>query len=370
MSPLYGRSVLLVAFGSAGVIALAVSAQTYLSMLGHGHSFARVLAWQCGCWGFWAVVAPWILRRASDLGDSSVLWWRRLRLAALIGILAIGGHIVVAAYLMVWLQPYLPYVTQGIRDALVEQALTLVPVDLLVYAVLLLVGCTAALYHRARELELRESRLEADLARAQLDALRLEIEPHFLFNTLNSIASLIRIRAGDRALSMLVGLSELMRLTVDGTRAHTTTLASEIAFVRRYIDLQRIRFGDRLEVAYAIAAEAEPYSVPTLLLQPIVENAFRHGLAKRSGPCRLDLSASVAPGTLHVQIRDNGAGLPAGFTLKEQVGTGLRNTCSRLEHLYAGTAHFELESPADGGTIAHIRVPTQMDRDERRQVAG
>ena len=163
---------------------------------------------------------------------------------------------------------------------MILQTLSL-PVDLLVYGLLLVIGASLAVCERARSLELRESRLEADLVRAQLDALRLEIEPHFLFNTLNSIAALIRSRAGDRALSMLLGLSELLRAAVDGRRQQTTTLAEEAAFVKRYVELQRARFSDRLEVRYSISSESERCAVPAFLLQPVVENAFRHGVARR-----------------------------------------------------------------------------------------
>ena len=228
----------------------------------------------------------------------------------------------------------------------------------MVYGILLLIGSSVAIYHRARSLAVRESQLEADLARAQLDALRLEIEPHFLFNTLNSIASLIRSRSSDRALSMLLGLGELLRATVDG-RQHTSTLGEETAFVKRYIDLQRARFSDRLDVRYAISPESESCAVPSFLLQPLVENAFRHGVAKRAGPCRLELAASVNNGELHVWVRDDGAGLPADFSVTDHAGTGLRNTSMRLQRLYDGNAQLRLEPAEGGGTVAHIRLPAQ-----------
>jgi two-component system LytT family sensor kinase len=230
-------------------------------------------------------------------------------------------------------------------------------VDLLVYGLLLVIGAGLAVYQRAQNLEARESRLEADLARAQLDALRLEIEPHFLFNSLNSIAALIRKKASDRALSMLLELSELLRAAVDGRRQHTTTLAEETAFVKRYIELQRTRFSDRLDVRYAISPESERCAVPAFLLQPVVENAFRHGFARRSGSCHLELAASVDGNHLHVSVRDDGAGLPPDFDLTEHAGTGLGNARLRLQRLYDGTAQIRLERADGGGTIAHIRLP-------------
>src|SRR5688572_5742434 len=173
--------------------------------------------------------------------------------------------------------------------------------------------------------------------------LSVDAAPRTFLHTLNSIAALIRSRAGDRALSLLLGLSELLRTAVDGRRQQTTTLAEEAAFVKRYVELQRARFSDRLEVRYSISSESERCAVPAFLLQPVVENAFRHGFARRSGSCRLELAASVNGGELHVSVRDDGAGLPPDFDLAEHAGTGLRNAHLRLQRLYDGAARLSLE---------------------------
>ena len=346
----------LIGAGGASLIALTTSAQIYLSMLHHGHSFVRLAAWQLCSWSVWAVATPAVLRLGARLSDPSPRMPRRALTIAVTALVIMAAHVVTASLATVWIQPYVPVQIFRFGGALILQVIS-VPADLLVYGILLLIGSTAAVYHRARDLEIRESRLEADLARAQLDALRLEIEPHFLFNTLNSIASLIRSHASDRALSMLLGLSDLLRATVDGTRQHTSTLGEEAAFVKRYIELQRARFSDRLDVQYAISPESESCAVPAFLLQPLVENAFRHGVAKRTGRCRLELAASVDEGELHVWVRDDGAGLPADFSVTDHAGTGLRNTRMRLQRLYNGAAHFQLEPADGGGTVVHIRLP-------------
>ena len=338
------------------LIALTVSAQIYLSMLDHGHSFARIAAWQVLSWSVWAAATPAVLRLGGRLSDRSRSFANRAVPVVAAGLLILGAHIVVAALATVWLQPYIPVQLFRLDAALILQTISL-PVDLLVYGLLLLMGSSLAVYHRARNLELRESHLEADLARAQLDALRLEIEPHFLFNSLNSIAALIRARASDRALSMLLELSELLRAAVEGRRQHTTTVGQETAFVKRYIELQRARFSDRLDVRYAISPESEQCAIPAFLLQPVVENAFRHGFARRSGECHLELAASVDGGQLHVSVRDNGAGLPPDFDLTRHAGTGLGNARTRLQRLYDGAAQLRLERADDGGTIAHIKLP-------------
>ena len=366
-SPLSLRWALLLGAGGAGLIALTVSAQIYLSMLHHGHSFVRIAAWQFCSWSVWAVATPIVLRLGARLSDRSAPFPNRALRVVATCLAIICGHILIASLSTVWFQPYVPVQTFRFGGALIVQTLSL-PADLLVYGLLLLIGSSMAVYHRAQSLELRESRLEADLARSQLHALRLEIEPHFLFNTLNSIASLIRSRDGDRALSMLLGLSELLRATVDGTREHTRTLGEETAFVKRYIELQRVRFSDRLDVRYAISPESEACAVPAFLLQPLVENAFRHGLGKRSGRCRIELAASVDKGDLHVWVRDDGAGLPADFKLTDHAGTGLHNTRLRLQRLYDGAAQLQLERRDGGGTVAHVRLPSQAAPGRQQQV--
>jgi sensor histidine kinase YesM len=345
-------------------IGLTVAGQIYLSMMDHGHSFARIAVWQICSWSVWAAATPIVMRLGARLTNRpGSVAGAALRIA-ITGLAIFAAHVLVAAVATVWLQPYVPVQVFRFSGALVLQVISL-SVDLLVYGLLLMIGASLGVYHRAQSLELRESRLEADLARAQLDALRLEIEPHFLFNTLNSIASLIRTGAGDRALSMLLALSELLRAAVDGRHQHTTTLAEEAAFVKRYVELQRTRFSDRLAVHYDISPESEQCKVPSFLLQPVVENAFRHGFARRSGSCHLELAASVAGGQLHVSVRDDGAGLPPDFDLAAHAGTGLGNARTRLQRLYDGAAQLQLERADDGGTIAHIRLPLQAATAQR-----
>jgi LytS/YehU family sensor histidine kinase len=164
---------------------------------------------------------------------------------------------------------------------------------------------------------------------------------------------------------MLLELSELLRAAVEGRRTHTTTLGEETAFVKRYVELQRTRFSDRLAVRYDISAESAQCKVPSFLLQPVVANAFRHGFARRAGNCRLELAASVDGGQLHLSVRDDGAGLPPGFNLAEHAGTGLGNARMRLQRLYNGAAQIQLERADDGGTIAHIRLPMQTTTAQR-----
>ena len=364
--PLSTRRVMAIGGGLAAILAVSVSAQTYLSMLGHGHSFRRMLLWQLGAWGFWAVAAPFVLRAGAALtGSNRAARWRVVALG--VGLFVL--HSVVATQLTLWIQPFMPVQAYGFLEALANQLPARFVIDLLIFGLLVVAGSALRTRHRAQQLELRESRLEAELARAQLHALRLEIEPHFLFNTLNAITALVRMKDNSRAVEMLVGLADFMRTTLDGPADQLVPLSREIAWVKRYVALQQARFGDRLQVEYRIGEGCEDVLVPTLLLQPIVENALRHGAARQTTPCRVEITAALANRTLTIVVADDGAGLPKDFDFNRAAGTGLRNVRSRLAHLYGGTARFDIRRGDRAGTTVEVAVPMTPPAWEGRATA-
>ena len=347
MKPIF--RVTLIAAVAATCFALVSASQTYLSMLNHGHSFARMFVWQLGCWGFWAVAAPVVVRHAERHGV--------LRICAF-GIALSIVHILFAALITYWLQPYVPVSAYGYEQALRISLPFLLGVDPLVYGLIVVGGTAVTAYDRARALELRKSQLEVEVARAQLDALRLEIHPHFLFNTLNSIAALIRTRDNTAALTMLVGLSELMRSTLERPAGQQLLpLGEEVNLVKRYVDIQRVRFGDRLDVSYRIDSACEQVDVPAFLLQPIVENALRHGLAD-SGPCHVEIGAAAHDGSaVRLWVTDDGTGLPAGFDVRRHAGTGLSNASARIMRLYGSAASLTLRPNSPTGTVVELILP-------------
>jgi sensor histidine kinase YesM len=350
------RWVTLAGCGAAAAIGTAIAAQVYLSMLNHGHAFTRMLAWQVSSWCFWGLVASFVLRLGSRSAIETGRGGRSARIVS-IGAVLCAVHLIVTAQLTVWFQPFLPLPAPTFSEAFAGQIASTLLVDLLVFGLLLAAGNAIGARHQTRALERREARLEVELARAQLEALRLEIHPHFLFNTLNSIAALIRVKDNPRALEMLLGLSELMRATVDGPREHLVPLSTEIDFVRRYVDLQRERFADRLEIRWDIDEETLGVPVPTLVLQPLVENAIRHGAAPQPSRCQVTIAARLTGARLHLRVSDIGAGLPAGFDLTRDAGTGLRNTASRLKQLYGDRASLEVRPGDRGGTVVDVMVP-------------
>src|SRR4051812_46705725 len=334
---------------ASACLAVLTASQTYLTMLSHGHSFARLLLWQLGCWCFWAIAAPWIVRLSGRVPTRRLVG---------IGVVLTVTHTLLVALLATWLQPFDPTIAYDFGAGLSHLGWFFAFVDPLVVGLLIVCGRAVATHERTRQLRLRESQLEAQLARAHLDALRLEIQPHFLFNTLNSLAALIRANDNTAALSMLLGLSDVMRDTLDRTDAQVAPLGRELELIRKYVELQRARFGDRLRVRYQIERAAERCDIPVLLLQPLVENALRHGVGPRASGGELVVGARLeSPEVLRVWVSDDGVGVRAGFDLSKNAGTGLGNTRARLGHLYGSRAELTLRAAPGGGTVAEILMP-------------
>ena len=355
--PMWSWRVFVASCGLGLVVALSVAAQTYLSMLGHGHSFPRMLAWQLVTWAFWSGVAPLVIHRGAEFVAQRPRRFSDIARLAGLGALLLVVHSLISAQLTTWIQPFVPVESYDLFDAWFRQMPARFATDVLTFGLLVSVGGALWTYRRAQELEVRESRLETELARAQLHALRLEIEPHFLFNTLNTITALVRLRDNNRAVDMLVGLGEFMRSNLERPHEQFVTLDTEIAWAKRYIALQQARFGERLEVEYQIADDCLEQPVPTLLLQPIVENAFRHGLSRQNHRCHLRLCAGRQVDAVNITVADDGAGLPPDFDVERQPGTGLRNVRSRLAQLYGHDARFEISGGGKTGTIVTVRLP-------------
>jgi len=348
---------LALALPASALVALAISAQTYLSMLGHGHSLSGILGWQLSCWLLWALAAPPVVRAAERVSDRRNRAHSAWRPVVLLGLVLVPLHIVLAAQLSVWFRPFLPVAWSSLREALPAQLVVLLPLDLLAFGSLALAGWITGVARRARALKARESVLEGELAKAQLETLRLEIRPHFLFNTLNSITALIRSHENAQALSMLLGLGDLLRDTLDHTRRPMVTVADEIRFTERYVQLQQARFGERLAVRFEIDPACAALAIPTFVLQPLVENALRHGTAGRRETTHVDIGAAVDPsGGLRLWVEDDGPGLPTDFRLGAVTGTGLRNTLARLERVYGDRAALQVGPRRGGGTVSTIKV--------------
>lgn len=239
---------------------------------------------------------------------------------------------------------------QGMRTPLLMRARLNVPVYWIV------VSATAAVLHsrRARERERRSLELAASLARSRLATLRAQLQPHFLFNALNAISTLVHRdpRAADE---MIANLSDFLRLTLDQGEAQEVELGRELELVRRYLSIEQVRFGDRLTVTVDCPAETLGLAVPVLILQPLVENALKHGLQPKRGPISLRIAAMRSGSGLELLVEDDGVGLPAAGP--DRTGIGVANCRSRLQELHGTGAGLDLEPRVEGGTRARIRLP-------------
>ncbi len=232
-------------------------------------------------------------------------------------------------------------------------------IDMAYYWAVIAFGYGLEIYQRYKSEELKSVQLEARLIETELKALREQMRPHFLFNTLNTISVLVREQRNDEAVTLIARLSSLLRMSLDRNRAPEITVREEIDFLERYIDIQKVRFSDRLNVGISIAPEALELQIPNLLLQPLVENAILHGVVRKSGPGRVDVSGRVEGGRLHLEVRDDGPGLGDGAQ-RAREGIGLSNTRERIARIYGAAGQLLLRSEPGRGVTVQIILPCRV----------
>jgi two-component system LytT family sensor kinase len=223
----------------------------------------------------------------------------------------------------------------------------------------LIVGVWEAyLYHqRYISAELQMERLQRNFSEARLNALRMQLDPHFLFNALNTVSSQVE-REPKLARRMIEHLGDLLRLSLNSQGVHEISLAEELAFLDHYLAIQRIRFGDALKIEMRIAPDVKDAMVPSLFIQPLVENAIRHGISKRARGGSIVLSAQRFEERLLIQVLDDGVGLPSGWSFDNHKGVGLSVTRERFAGLYPGnTSQFDVRRRSEGGTEVSISFP-------------
>ncbi len=245
-----------------------------------------------------------------------------------------------------------PTFVDTFSTTLVFQALTF----LIVYTLIL----TATYLVDARERIARQmtetARLNEELSKAQLAALRAQMEPHFMYNTLNSIAGLVRSRQGDEAVRMIVGLSEFLRRASEDSHRSQVTLAEEVEYLQRYLDIQKVRFGERLRISVDIPAELLRAQVPNLLLQPLVENAIKHGIAKRVAGGTVRVAGASRNGNLLLSVYNDGPALQTDWQAAH-IGVGIGNLRTRLQILHGGESGLQLTRVDDGGVEVVVTLP-------------
>ncbi len=344
----------------ATVVGLAEAVQVYVGAAGMARplSFSRALSATMPSWYVLAGLTPAVLSLARSYPlDSS----RALLVHAPAAALFSMANLVLAS----WLSDYVFYREMPISFWANLQRLFGIYfiMNALTYVVIVVIhrGLMARRDLRAREREaadlaLKTSRLETSLTRAHLESLRMQLNPHFLFNTLNTVSVLAMKGERQRVVRMLTMLSDLLRLSLDRSEA-LVQLRDELAFLDRYLEIEQVRFGERLILRRDVDATALDAEVPSLLLQPLVENAIRHGIALRPGAGRIDLSVQRTSAGLVITVTDTGPGFSPDALAGGHEGIGLANTRARLEQLYGVHQALELANAPAGGGIVRVTLP-------------
>jgi len=298
-----------------------------------------------------ALVRAWPLRRGA-LARRIPVHLGAATLFAVVHNAAVG--------ILLWLVPIFP--RAAMQQVIGLQLVVYLPLDFVVFW-----GISGAYhavqYHRdSLHREQLAATLRAGLARARLDALRAQLNPHFLFNTLNSISSLALTGERERVVQTLSDLSDLLRMTLDRELPQEIPLARELEILELYLQIQRVRFGDRLTVETDVAPDARGVRVPAMFLQPLVENAFQHGIGVQPGPGRVSVRARMERDELWIRIEDSGPGFGSSAA-DLNGGIGLANTRARLEQLYGEQHAFAWGDRSGGGAFVDIRLPREVVRE-------
>jgi LytS/YehU family sensor histidine kinase len=322
------------------------------------HSWFRIAGWQLLVWYVWGCLSPLILLLQRRFPLEGSRWLRSLLIHLTVALFFATIHVGAETSLKMLIRPFddwsdirpfeLQYLS-GLRNFFLF--------DVLVYWAILGFGHAVDYQKKYRDRESLAVQLKARLAQAQLESLKMQLHPHFLFNTLHSIAAMVRNNETKPAVNMIVGLSELLRHALENSDEQEVPLRDELKFIDLYLRIQQQRFSDTLKVHMEVSPETLNAMVPNLILQPLVENAIRHGTPADDTAGKIVIETFTDREMLHIRVCDDGPGLQAGWRIEEKAGVGLTNTRERLKHLYGSGCRFELRSGESRGVTASITIP-------------
>ena len=317
--------------------------------------FWRILSWQVVSGYAWFAVCPAILWLSTRFPLEQGKWKTSVPVHIASSILIATLIVAIDSFLL----PKMGYMTSYGYTSFPQyfKALFLVNfhVSIAIYWGVVAIHQAVLYYRKYRERELQTSQLEARLAQTRLQVLRMQLHPHFLFNTLNAISELIH-RDQDAADRMITDLSDLLRMSFENLEVQEISLKQELEFLRKYLEIEQMRFQDRLKVEIDIAADTLDASVPNMILQPLVENAIKHGISPKATGGRIDISAVRSNGHLKLTVADDGIGIPFGDASGVVEGVGLSNTRRRLKHLYGDSHRFELKPSERRGVSIELDI--------------
>ena len=335
------------------------ASQTVFVMRAEGmhHAWVRLFVTLLLSWLPWALATPLVLRLGRQYPPAQ---WRRFSTwaahfsaCASIGLVYAAWTASLEELLNPWAMVPRP---EPFADLWLHKFYSGLLSYLILYGVILMVSYMLDSRERLVLQQAETARLNEQLSKAQLSALRKQIEPHFLFNTLNAIAGLVRENKNDEAVTMIAGLSDFLRRVLEDSDRQQVTLAEELEFAQKYLDIQKVRFAGRLRVGVSVPEELFPAQVPTLILQPMVENAIKHGIAKRVQGGAIQIAASRSNGRLTISVYNDGPGLPAECE-RIPSGIGMHNVRTRLQGLYGDAFELNMRNRDPGGVEASLSLP-------------
>jgi signal transduction histidine kinase len=344
-----------IAAGVTAALVLLFTVQNYLApaVVRAGASFERLLKLQVVIWAAWLILSPWVFavaRRWRRSGKyTAAAFAKQFVIALVISIVASA-----LSGLLRWLAGISVYTE--LPDVIVSSIVAMFGWSVTRYTMIAAAYHAVAYHREVRERDARAARLESALLKARLESLQGRLHPHFLFNTLNSIGALIHDQP-DAAERMLGSLADLLRASLHADPSAEVPLEQELDLVRQYVSIQQMRFTDRLNVSFDVAPDARHALVPHLLLQPLVENAIRHGIAPREAPGHVRIAAGRQDDRLRLIVEDDGVGMSEGRADTAGSGFGLTGTRARLEQLYGTAARVDLQRRTPAGMTATVDLP-------------
>ena len=328
------------------LVGLVFASQLYLfsSRAGGTMGWKDALLWEIPRWCLWALLAPVVMRIAREYPVRKPEIARKIVLHTLVGALLSLLHLILFVPLFHFLR-----LMNGDQGRMIDTFGFAFPLD---FHVGIAVYWLILLLRQNSDTEQRVIRLQAELTEAQLQALKMQLHPHFLFNTLNSISSYLRTDV-ETADEMIGQLGDFLRLTLQNPGTEEIVLEKELEFLKRYLGIEQLRFQDSLHARFEIDEDTLPALVPNLILQPVVENAVRHGVSKQSGTGTIRIAAKRENGKLQITIYDNGPGLPNQII----EGIGIKATRERLQRMYGIHATLDLANLPRGGTVVTVGIP-------------
>ena len=328
-------------------------------------SFWRILSWQLSSGYAWFVASPIILWLSARYPFEEGKWKASVPIHLVASILVSLGILAIDSYVL----PKLGYLQRFQLNSFWETYKILFFVNfhfsIAIYWGVVAIHQAILYYRKYRERELKTSQLEARLAQTRLQVLKMQLHPHFLFNTLNAISELIH-RNPDAADHMITDLSDLLRMSFENLEVQEIPLKQELEFLRKYLEIEQTRFHDRLEVKMDIGADTLDASVPNMILQPLVENAIKHGISPKAEGGHINIAAVRSNGHLNLTVSDDGVGIPEGDVKSVEEGVGLSNTRRRLKHLYGEGHSFKLLPDGVRGLSVELDIPYRQYKDQPR----